>query len=401
MKKIVHNYKEINLILLIVSGDNSSKTDKIIQQKNNWDFIYKFSCVHGLAPMLYSQLPKRYYPHIPVSIIKQLKHEYLKILLINQKKIQEIKYLYKIFNAKKIKAYLLKGIALALFYYDDIALRPMGDIDIYLNKKEAQVAFKKLQQLGYIIPRGLYPSGFYQRIFSQVHQHFPSLYHKKKDILIEIHYQLTTLTEFSKTLNPWLEKKEMISYEGIGFYLFVPEIMLLHNCLHIYENFLAGSIRLSWLYDLHQIIKKRKLNWQFLLAVFTLLPEVSYPIFICNEFLNTPLPENVKIDKKSYFSYKKNFFLRTVSKANLDNQVYISPLKKIKGAKNKFLFILTDLFPRKEYMIQRYQIKKEKYYFLYYFYRVVKAGGRGFQYLYQLIKKRLQRKKLNSRFKKH
>ena len=87
-------------------------------------------------------------------------------------------------NQLQLAVCLLKGSQLAYYIYNDIAERPMADIDLLVERGEVARMRQLLFDLGYI-QQGRYPLTYYQH-----HHHDVPFYHPQRDVWIELHWQL-------------------------------------------------------------------------------------------------------------------------------------------------------------------------------------------------------------------
>src|SRR3989338_5967900 len=109
------------------------QTNKLLKDNLDWGYIADQSCQEGTAALLYYHLKKE---SLPKQSLMKLKDIYYKISALNMRILGETKKLLKIFNDENIPVILLKGTFLVENIYKNIALRPVGDIDILIKKED-------------------------------------------------------------------------------------------------------------------------------------------------------------------------------------------------------------------------------------------------------------------------
>jgi hypothetical protein len=105
------------------------------------DHLIDIATKEGLAGLLYKNLMKS-------GVLENLDHKqrkglqsiYYQAVRFNLQLIHELKEVLHLVNQKKIQVVLLQGIALVQQIYDDIGLRPMTDIDLWVLE-EGPAAF--------------------------------------------------------------------------------------------------------------------------------------------------------------------------------------------------------------------------------------------------------------------
>ena len=96
--------------------------------------------------------------------IERLKGIYRKSWVQNQHHLRHASELVGRLADQDIDSLLLKGLPLSLLYYDDLAARPMGDVDLLVPPDRAEPAWRLLEGLGYetISVRSRHPSRWEQ-----------------------------------------------------------------------------------------------------------------------------------------------------------------------------------------------------------------------------------------------
>lgn len=252
-----------------LSKDNQDKIRKLINNGLDWDYLLQMGKAHGLAPLLYYHLYRIDLEHqISQSIMDQLHNIYYSNLARNILLYNESCRVLKSFEEKGIRVVPVKGIVLAEFVYKNVALRPMADVDLLVQKRNLSEITKTLFKLGFeILPQEkratikyMNESHFVKR--QENLKHLPIL-------IINIHWDLTAPARFKGTTK--INTQQMISRARPGkvaysnILIMAPEDQILWVIYH--ATFQHPFIGLLQLCDVAELIKlkENELDWQVLL----------------------------------------------------------------------------------------------------------------------------------------
>lgn len=196
----------------------------------------------------------------PNDLIAKLRSYYYESLRRNMLLFDELARVLKAFNEANINIIVLKGASLAQSIYSDIALRPMGDVDLLIRKKDSNKAKKLLFGKGYelkSIPR--YSKHFIRGYTFQL----PGLRQRSLGFYLDLHWDFIVNVSANDIIEIWkgaMTKK----VENITISQMLLEDLLLYICWHSAKHFFA---RLIWLCDISQIIRvyRGRINWQSLI----------------------------------------------------------------------------------------------------------------------------------------
>ena len=267
----------------------------------DWNFILEKTISHGACPLLYDYLKKtNLLPLLPKTIIKTLQKAYYHTAFINMQKYNQLKIVLKTLQDKKMPVLLVKGVILAEMVYQNIALRPMGDIDIITRNKTEE---KKIKEITCTINHSLtldidyIPNDI-------IHFTFEWPYEKK--------------TRFIKEL--W-KRAKLHEIEGIQIYIPCLEDFLLCQLMNLSRE---GIFYLRYLIDLLKFLHlfSLQINWRLVAQKITSykLEKRCWFIFdFLNSFSQLPpeckeifLKENININanvKLLWNMQKQNFLL--------------------------------------------------------------------------------------------
>jgi hypothetical protein len=218
----------------------------------NNDYILDYSSRNGIAGLLFKVLNEHKYLVVSSTLISELKKQYIKTFAINNNLINVSKRINELFKTNNIPVVFLKGILLAPFIYDDIALRPMSDLDILVQEEHLDKAFGILKDEGAIIadPK--------EKDHPDNH-HLPMLIFKNAPL--ELHRLL--FNRLSKYYIPTSDIfRNKILWKNNEFELPGPSLndTFIYMAVHVYYTFYRGGMRLSWMTDFAGLINKNEVS---------------------------------------------------------------------------------------------------------------------------------------------
>jgi Uncharacterised nucleotidyltransferase len=164
------------------------------------------------------------------------------------------------FAARGVEAMAVKGVALALRYYGEPALRPAGDLDLLVRRADLAACRTALEALGCrpYLSRGQ-PRGFYPLLFRALVYLHPS------GLTIELHWELTSLPAYLPRLRAdiglWT-RVEHIEVLGQPAHYLVPADELRYLALHAIVQH-AENRRMIWLVDISELVRSLPPSWDW------------------------------------------------------------------------------------------------------------------------------------------
>jgi len=199
---------------------------------------------------------------VPTHILKALKDEYQKQAFRSLRTQAQITRLVNEAHKREIPVILLKGAALSRWLYNDIALRPMSDIDILCRDEDIPGMKRMLSDLGYYQREGGSQSRFIEDISTEW-SHLPQ-FHLKNGLPVEVHKNIfgKCAEGGSKKQLLW-ETATRVETNGTSFYRLSTECLSLHLLLHLYNHMINGSMAFYWITDILELNRKTNstLNW--------------------------------------------------------------------------------------------------------------------------------------------
>ncbi len=121
----------------------------LMAQEVDWEYLLKLGFVHGVLPLLYSNLRKVGSEFIPSRILGELRRLFWANAKSNLFVTAELFKLVKALEIHGIPAVPFKGPLLAVSAYQNLALRQFGDLDILVRRRDIVEAGRVIVAQGY------------------------------------------------------------------------------------------------------------------------------------------------------------------------------------------------------------------------------------------------------------
>lgn len=381
---------EVQLIFIILNTDKDIDNIRRFldsDKRINWDKFSSYSVKHGVAALLYQKLANLKSLHlIPDEVIGLFKQHYFKTIAKNTVLNESLRILAKEASKKNIDLLLLKGISLINSIYQDIGIRPMSDMDILVKTENVPLISNILESLNY----GTNPIVKSKLVGQVEHFHLPAFISKSNHVMVELHTHIhPEKSPLSIDIDEFWKNSVPVDNFNTNIRMLSPENLIQHLCIHISTHSQTNNIRLSHFYDLVKVIEKydkNGLDWETTIknSYKCNIQSTFFPqLFLIQKYfmLSFPAILDSHFDKIDKIYFENRFIeivnIQPVSSLELSG-IKQEQLKNIKGFINKFKYIISDLFPSKQFMIRRYKIKNKNLFFLYYFKRWLSAFNRLF-----------------------
>ncbi|MBP7997657.1 MAG: nucleotidyltransferase family protein [Chloroflexi bacterium] len=315
---------------------------------------------HGLAPLAYQWCRTRPPWQSLTRLLTPAHYDNQTATLLRHNSLHQI---LTHLSAQSIPAVLLKGGALSLIVYSDPALRPMGDVDFWIDRAQLPQAWQVAEASGYAVKalwRG--PESLPDRL-TQV-----DFYTTAPELCLEWHWDLVSRPQLigQLPLSTWRTRLRSFPWQGATIYLLDPAAMLLHLALHqMYQHW--GDIRLIWLYDLDRLIRGTpdyhltEADWVLVRAEAHqagVLPGVQVALRAAAYWFNTPLPPPAQslLAEKPPADQQHRFDTLVITGASSAVKSW-HELREQPGWSDRLTIMATKLFPPPAYMRQRYHIR--------------------------------------------
>jgi len=223
----------------------------------DWNYVLESARSNGISPLLYDNLKKILgHDTVPPHTMEQLKEDYLSNTAKNMYMAIELCRLLRNFSAKHIDVMVLKGATIANIVYPYFGLRTYGDIDILVKKDDLPKVEALLPELAYVATGDPIKQDHHRK----KHYHLAPYIHPDRNILLEIHFNVTN--RFPLNIDKWWERsrKENI-LDGFAWVL-CPDDLIQHLFIHTSKHGFS-NIDLRDLCDISESIKcyGQEIDW--------------------------------------------------------------------------------------------------------------------------------------------
>jgi hypothetical protein len=347
------------------------------QSDVSWDDFLDQATKHAVAPLIYHTL-REDTTILPPRVKDSLREAYYssatRNVLIHHTLEQTISTLHE----SGIPVILLKGSALAYGAYGNIALRPMGDIDLLVSMEMMPRTQTVLVRRGYLVREPADP----------VPRHTTFTWTDRgATVNVEIHQHIISSPYYRRSIpEEWLWHRPVeLSIGSVPGLMLSPEAAIFHSCLHFLDHTsMEGG--LLWLWDIVEVACNLPVHWETV-ADRSVDFRVSLPVrsilLKCRELLGLVIPDH---SLRTILSFQPGFVERQAY------QFCLSPRRSTAsktlfdflttpGLRLRFRFLSSRVFPSRDYMVTRYSIRHPVLLPFYYARMVWEAAVGGLQAL--------------------
>ncbi len=214
----------------------------------DWPAIVEAAELHAVTPLLARRVAAR--PEgIPPEAVAALRARYDANSLRNIALTGELTELLARLASAGVDAMPIKGPALALSAYGDLALREFGDLDIVVRSAEFDRARELLGEWGYEPATPLSAAGERALRFSD--HHLP-LVHRKSRVMVELHWSLDNRRPGRRLDGEWVwANARMVPLLGRELPALSWSALLVYLCVHGAKH---GFTLLCWIRDIAGVL---------------------------------------------------------------------------------------------------------------------------------------------------
>jgi hypothetical protein len=348
----------------------------------NWDKFIPLASYHGVGGLLHYWLKRlRLESNLPIDVYKDLYDIHESCLNTWEDYHEIIKKILRLFYESKIDVILLKGAQLAYTDYPHVFLRPMGDIDLLVNRSDQSRVIKLMLETGF----NLYEPGdscnrFFIRgvikgkeknthkpVFIEVHSNFQAPIRLNKSIGVDMD-EFWNGTQMKSIWNG----TQIKSIAGFPFLQLSPTYNIIYLCTHFGEHHFS---RLIWAYDIALLIHRHgeDIGWETLQDLCPRM-KIKSPLHLsftlCQELFQIPIPEGVLknlsqswwIKRIGYYLVRRNILFPGKSRFSHLSRLLI----KMLCIDNWLEAALWFLLPTREWMKKQYSLQSSRWIYSYY-----------------------------------
>ena len=274
------------------AGDVVARVPELAAAQIDWEYLFLLARRHAVVPLVYLQLERHAADLVPHEHLRQFKQNYLENSARNTVLAAEMGRLIGLLDDAGIETITYKGPALAVFAYDNLALRRFVDLDLIVKKSDVLQAREILLAEGYTPAKSLSRNQQELLLRTQHNMQFSRDSHR---LIVELHWEIAPHL-FASAVSPnklW-QNLTTIDLNGTPVKTLSCDDLLFSLCVHGSRHLWE---RLSWICDVAELLARHSFDWTTLLE--RAVRSDSERMFLlglhlAERLLAAPLPNEVK-----------------------------------------------------------------------------------------------------------
>jgi Uncharacterised nucleotidyltransferase len=262
-----------------------------LEKPVDWEVVLRLADHHGISSLLYQKLAP-VSEVVPSGALEMLRKQYETNVHKSLFLTRELIRILDCVDVLGIELIPYKGVVLSEVYYGDMALRPSGDMDFFVRRRDVWRIKKAVHDLGYT-PRVAIPEDAEQDYIASGYEcAFDGLAGKN---LLELQWALQPrfyAVDFD--MDGLFDRAVNVTVGGRSVKTPSAEDLLLLLAVHAAKHVWA---RLIWLCDIERILKRDDLNWDRVQArarEFGIERILRITLLLTNRFLGTTFPARME-----------------------------------------------------------------------------------------------------------
>jgi hypothetical protein len=327
------------------NSDHHKRLHNLISQVSDVDQIIDLADKEGLTCLFYRNLEKSgLLQTLSPQQRERLQTSYYQTAGFNLKLIHDLKEILYQANQENIRVVLLQGMDLLQQLYEDIGLRSMVDIDLWVRQKDYAVFTAVLTGQGYQRDP-IYPNTF-----------------RKGSTTFDLHTHLLWADRvkarkflLNKGEEEIYQRARLIDLEGQEALCLNPYDQVLYLSLHALKHHMH---RLIWLADIKGLVESwNRSDWEALMNRAKELEQektLSCIFFLLANLFDFQLPDEAHqlMERKRLHVLEKRILNKRITGGPLPFWAPVFFFSSEKGLHKRFTFIFESVFPRPEIMRQ-------------------------------------------------
>ena len=300
---------------------------------------------------------------LPKDFLEQLEKYHFKKAIPTLKIIEKVFLLSNHLQESNLEHVFLKGIA--LHNHHKIYIRPMRDIDVLVNAEDITQVINLAKSLGFKFKNeSIKPKDSY--INNSLFYDLPLMI-DENGVFLEIHFRITTETDYCLLKENIFESKRLIKIHGNNIYIPCPDSLFTHLVYHasVKGNFNVGAIALVDLLQLSDDVDKNEVLKISELIEIRKISELFFELVELSKNKEATLSKEVeKLKEVLIFPSLNSEITEILIQKSLLKM--ISKLKNIIFVSNAHLnreFGSNKIFPLSFYLLKRWIKQAIKYFF--------------------------------------
>lgn len=222
-----------------------------------WHRVAALAFRNDVAPALFARM-KDSGKAPPPAVASKLREVYVAGAAVSMRLFHELDQVLVALRAAGIPVIPLKGAHLAKTAYEDVALRQMTDIDLWVQRHQLEAARSIMQLLGYAAySKSDRPQALQDALAGETKMF------KAGATLVELHWNIFPGEWVRHTTQ--IEEREVwdrsVPLDGDAVRQLSPEDAIVHLCVHLAVNHQMSGIGLRTLVDLDRARRKWTVDW--------------------------------------------------------------------------------------------------------------------------------------------
>ncbi len=373
-------------------GNTDFATSRFNPNQVDWELFNDKATGSHLAPLLYRSIAEHPFGIVPEKTKTHLRNTYNQVLAFNIV-IQQvfIDFVGQLNNAQ-IPVIPLKGIYLSEAVYKDIGLRHLSDIDLLIKTDDLEKICDIFSKQGWEVQVAMVQSQIAGRKFRNAH---PCVLIKNK-VRIELHTRLYNSGSGIKisTADLWNDTFQE-QFLGLEIQQFSNELLLQHLCLHLHKHLMGSEFKIVSFCDIREFLRLKR-------AVFDwgrfddysikhqCKNQIAEVLHICHTIWKMDIPPNVRKVHSNTQEIESRFwdFMRDTSPKKTSGledsfEMLRKKLKLLDSKQEKLQFLMGFVFPKTEFMRERYGISHRIWLLPLYIYRPISVFAKVLTVLFK------------------
>lgn len=278
----------------------------LVRRSPNWREFVATAIQNDVAPVIYERLHQAgMWGQVPSWAGRQLEYEYHRVGFCNTRYFAELGHALDSLRECGIEVIVLKGAALAEAVWKNVALRPMGDIDLLVREDDLDGADRALRRLGYDQYLQYLDESLREEYRTRSH-HLAPYFNAGTRIVVEIHRNILTPRGVFRTafdVRQFWERAQPARIGGVETRVLSPEDTIIHLCLHQCKDGGPSGVglflgKLKNLMDLAGLVANDvcHIRWDTILGgarEHGIAKYVYYPLYFAERLLAAGVPRDV------------------------------------------------------------------------------------------------------------
>ncbi len=324
----------------------------------DWERFNTTARLERVAPLVYYILERLgEWSPVPPELRRKLRAAYDATMAQNLIALHE---LARILVPLDTHAIVLKGPSLALTLYPNLALRPLGDLDLLLPRASIQKSAAALEKMGYVEEQYLWTAPSVNRAVG-----YHVALQRGAEHIVELHWNLvgSDADWRSPSLDWfWSQTEPLTLGPNVTALMFTPTGQLLYLAAHLMLQHGAGDARLLWFYDIHLLLESwsARVDWDQLLtraAEFRWSDALHRALQETRARFNTPISDEfLRALAATSDTKAARLIARKARSSPLRGPKYWHTFSTLNGSA-RFRFVAGMLFPNPAFMRWRYRLR--------------------------------------------